>query len=69
MNMKSGFVRFLLAAFVAYVSAKDGHDSDVEDKRLSQIYEKMKEASEGVAINLDNNFGGGRCNCVCKENK
>ena len=69
MNYNIGIISVLLAVlFVAHVAADDGNNSDADDKRLAQIYDKMKDASQGVAINLDNNFGGGRCNCVCKEN-
>lgn len=54
-------------------AATSGGDADVgsanEDQRLSKIFNKMKDASAGLAINLDSTFGGGRCNCVCKDNK
>lgn len=53
----------LLMAFVTFANA-----SDIEDKQLGKMYEKMKGASGGVAMNLDSSFGGGRCNCVCKNN-
>lgn len=44
-------------------------DSEAEDARLSQVFDKMKQNSANLAINLDSSFGGGRCNCVCKDNK
>lgn len=47
-------------------SSKSGAQGN--DKLLAEMYTKMKGASAGVAINLDSTFGGGRCNCICKDN-
>lgn len=68
MNFKytfSVFVSFLMVVSASYSIADDSED---EDRRLAQVYEKMKQNSGNVAINLDSTFGGGRCNCVCKDN-
>ena len=75
------FQFYLIAACVALVSARgksskkpnnSGNDDDSKlqgnDKILAEMYTKMKGASAGVAINLDSTFGGGRCNCICKDN-
>ena len=50
------------------VAAESVDDSADQERRLSEIYDKMKNNSGNVAINLDSTFGGGRCNCVCKDN-
>lgn len=36
--------------------------------QLSDVYQKMAGATNGIAMNLDSSFGGGRCNCVCEDN-
>ena len=36
--------------------------------QLSEVYQKMAGATNGIAMNLDSSFGGGRCNCVCEDN-
>ena len=41
---------------------------NLNDEQLRSIYDQMKSASAGVAMDLDSTFGAGRCNCVCKNN-
>ena len=50
------------------IAADANSDSDVEENRLAHVFKKMSSSSSGMAINLDSTFGGGRCNCVCKDN-
>lgn len=57
---------FMIISFIS--AGNDGSDSEVEEKRLENVFKKMSKSNNGMAINLDSTFGGGRCNCVCKEN-
>ena len=66
MNFK--YTITLLASYLMLVAAESVDDSADQERRLSEIYDKMKNNSGNVAINLDSTFGGGRCNCVCKDN-
>jgi hypothetical protein len=71
------FQLIIFSALIALVSARGKSRSPSRstksgaqgnDKLLAEMYTKMKGASAGVAINLDSTFGGGRCNCICKDN-
>jgi hypothetical protein len=68
------YFKYTLTFFASYLilaipAAMADDDSEAEDQRLSQVFDKMKKNSANLAINLDSSFGGGRCNCVCKDNK
>lgn len=41
---------------------------DATEKQLSEVYNKMGGVTDGMLMNLDSSFGGGRCNCVCEDN-
>lgn len=68
MNINSAILMIATCMTIVACSNDRAAGSETEDKRLSQIFEKMKGASGGMAMNLDSTFGGGRCNCVCKDN-
>ena len=38
------------------------------ENQLSEVYDKMSGVTNGLSMNLDSSFGGGRCNCVCEDN-
>lgn len=57
-----------LLMILSSIAADANSDSDVEENRLAHVFKKMSSSSSGMAINLDSTFGGGRCNCVCKDN-
>ena len=69
MNYFKYTITFFASYLMLVVAVSKGDDSEAEDSRLSQVFDKMKENSGNLAINLDSSFGGGRCNCVCKDNK
>lgn len=41
---------------------------DPTDQQLGDVYQKMGGVTDGMMMNLDSSFGGGRCNCVCEDN-
>ena len=38
------------------------------DKQLGEVYKNMGPIAKGMSLNLDSDFGAGRCNCVCEDN-
>lgn len=65
---KISFIVIFASIFLSVSAKKSSFSVDPEDHQLGEIYKEMKKASAGVSMNLDGTFGGGRCNCVCKNN-
>lgn len=68
MNYKIQIFIVTIATLLSAVYSQSSSTLDADEQQLSYIYDKMKDATAGVAMNLDGAFGAGKCNCVCKNN-